>query len=105
MSEQQNKTEQETALQRMVERAQRDSAFRAELTADPKGILERELGIELPDDADIRVVEEAPNQLHLVLPTQAEALSEEALDQVTAGLSDLKALRARLPWFPVRRLS
>jgi hypothetical protein len=94
-------TERDEAMRDLMQRAQQDSVFRAELTDDPKSVLERELGIDLPDAADVRVVEEAPNQIHLILPTQGGELSEEEMDEVAAGLSYLSTFRSWYPSFTV----
>ena len=58
----------------IIEKATRYPSFRAEILSDPRRTLEREFGIllgkpvALPDDFEIRVVEECPNLAYLVLP-------------------------------------
>jgi hypothetical protein len=54
---------------RITERAAKDPAFRAELLADPKGVLARELGVALPDYLEVTVLEETPGSVYLVLPS------------------------------------
>lgn len=93
-------SDREKALQHIMERAQRDSVFRAELEDNPRAVIERELGIELPADADIRIVEEAPNQVHLILPIPSDELSDAALEEVSGGLSSLRTYWGRLPRYP-----
>lgn len=105
MSGQEPKTQQDKAMRELLQRAAQDSVFRAELTGDPKGVLERELGIELPAEADVRVVEEAPNQVHLILPTAEGELSDEALDAVAGGLTYLRTIRSWYPMYPSVRIS
>ena len=41
----------------LIERATRDHAFREELVRDPKVVIQRELGLEIPPGVDIRVLE------------------------------------------------
>jgi len=45
-----------------------DSAFRAQLVADPKGIMNQEFGITVPDNIDIVVVESDMRTVYLALP-------------------------------------
>ena len=55
----------------LISKAQHDSAFRSELLANPRGAIKRQLGIELPADMKITVVEENARSLFLVLPSAA----------------------------------
>ena len=70
----------------LQQRAVEDSEFRAELLADPKGIVNREYGVEIPDSIDIKVHDSDLNTIHLSLPPQ-EQLTEEQLRAISAGLS------------------
>jgi hypothetical protein len=54
--------------QQIMARAMNDEAFRQELLANPKAVLERELGITLPRGASVQVHEDTAAILHLVLP-------------------------------------
>jgi hypothetical protein len=77
-------------LNEWTERAARDPQFRQELQRDPKGVVERELGVQLPANMQISVLEESPDQMYLLLPQrQAEvgALSDEQLESVAGGWS------------------
>ena len=86
------------ALQgRIVSRAEADAGFRAALLADASGAIERELGIHLPLGLRLKVVEQEPETIVLVLPVRdarsrqrpaAQAphiLSNEDLDQIAAA--------------------
>lgn len=95
-----NAADRQRAMQRLLERAQRDPAFRAELIATPKAVVERELGIDLPEGTEIRVVEEQPNELYIILPAESDDLSDEDLDRVAGGLS-----QAAMPRYPTTRFS
>jgi hypothetical protein len=74
---------------RLVEKAAKDAGFRRALTADPRGTLERELGVAVPAGVSLTVVEESPTERYLVLPpapTGREAeLSERELEAVAGG--------------------
>ena len=75
---------------RLVERSLEDESFRQELLADPKGALEQELGIRLPDEVQVRTVEETADTIYLVLPSASPAgeggeLSDRELEAVAGG--------------------
>ena len=83
-----------TALQRrVIRRAWRDEKFRKELIKNPKAVLSREIAkldptASIPDDVNIRVVEETPSTFYLVLPNNpaemADQMSED--DLYTSGI-------------------
>ncbi|HEX6042086.1 NHLP leader peptide family RiPP precursor [Longimicrobium sp.] len=52
----------------VIIRALRDAAFRHELVANPKPLIEAELGYELPDTLEIEVLEESAVVRYLVIP-------------------------------------
>jgi hypothetical protein len=53
---------------RLIDRAWKDEAFRRALIEDPKGTLERELQVKVPEGVSLTVLEETPTQRYLVLP-------------------------------------
>jgi hypothetical protein len=61
------RSRQESAAE-FTERAARDEAFRRDLLADPNAVLQRELGITVPEGVAIHVHEETPTDFHVVLP-------------------------------------
>lgn len=66
-----------------------DEAYRQELLANPKTLLEKEIGIQLPETLQVIVHEETFSSWHIVLPAPpTEELSDEALDRVAGGLSN-----------------
>ena len=69
---------------KIVERAETDATFRAQLLEDPKGAVEAELGVKIPPLMAINVHEESAETAHLVLPP-ASKLSEGDLQAVTGG--------------------
>ncbi|NEQ20151.1 MAG: NHLP leader peptide family natural product precursor [Microcoleus sp. SIO2G3] len=92
MSEQQPKCQDRHEFEsELIARAWKDEAFKQELVSNPKAVFARELQQEMPEGLEIRVLEETPNTLYLVIPrnpldTQVtEDLSEEALEAVAGG--------------------
>lgn len=85
----QNRKEIEAQL---IAKAQSDETFRQQLIQQPKETLEQELGFTLPEQVQVKVIEETPNTIYIFLPRQmaeTEAsveLSEETLDEVAGGI-------------------
>ena len=78
----------------LVVRALKDESFRKELLADPKAVVEKEMGklkegSKLPAALEIKVIEQPANALYLVLPTLPDELSDEVLESVAGGSYDL----------------
>lgn len=69
----------------LTAKAAEDSAFRAQLVADPKGIMNQEFGITVPDNIDIVVHESDMRTVHLALPPDP-VMDEEQLEAISAGL-------------------
>lgn len=74
----------------LIERAWQDEAFRQALLSNPKAVIEAEFGQKLPEDLQIKVLEETPNLMYLVLPMNPDQLtdqdlSDEELDLVAGG--------------------
>jgi hypothetical protein len=64
----------------LITRALKDESFRAELIANPKAVIEQEIGSKLPDELKITVLEETEDTIYMVLPCNPyEGLSEEEL--------------------------
>jgi len=55
-------------LQKLITRAWEDENFKLELLADPRGVIEKELGVQLPPGLKIFIHEQLPDTLHLILP-------------------------------------
>ncbi len=73
--------------QSLIIKAWQNEAFKQELLSNPKSALEKE-GINLPDNIEIKVVEENPSLLYFVLPPNpdnASQLSESELEAVAGG--------------------
>ena len=74
----------------LVQRSLEDESFRQKLLDDPRGTLEQELGTQLPEDVEVRVVEEGSDTIYLVLPSvsaggQGGSLSERDLEAVAGA--------------------
>lgn len=64
----------------LITRALKDESFRAELIANPKVVIEQEIGSKLPDELEVTVLEETEDTIYMVLPCNPyEGLSEEEL--------------------------
>jgi hypothetical protein len=67
---------------RLIKKSLQDDSFRQELLSDPKAALEQELGRRLPEDVQVRALEETADTVYLVLPsTSAVGESSELSDQ------------------------
>ena len=75
---------------RLIERSLQDDVFRQQLLADPKAIIERETGTQLPEDLRVMAVEETDDTIYLVLPStsltgEGGGLADWELEAVTGG--------------------
>ena len=79
---------------RLIERSLRDESFRQRLLEDPKGAVEQELGTPVPEEVEVRAVEETPETVYLVLPpgTPPAGRGGEISDR------DLEAVAGGDPW-------
>ncbi len=74
----------------LMQRASTDPVLREMLRTDPRGTLQRELAISLPEGVQIDVLEETTARILLVLPAAQPALgaaqlSDDQLDRVAGG--------------------
>lgn len=67
----------------VIGKAAEDADFRARLLGDPKGAIEQELGITIPDAMEIQVHEESSTSAHLVLPPPSKLQAADL--QAAAG--------------------
>lgn len=68
----------------VLKKAGGDKDFKKALVDNPKETIRR-LGVQVPEGVEIRVVEESPQVLYLVLPVNLDELTDEQLDNVAAG--------------------
>lgn len=67
----------------IVARALGDPEFRRRLLAEPKETYERELGIRIPAQAQIIVVEERPDAFYIVLPYTPKDVEPRKIEAVS----------------------
>ena len=75
----------------IVSRAVKDEAFRKRLVADPKATIAKEFNVEFADNVTVRVHQDTPGVINLVIPGAPElsaqrSLSPEELEKVAGGL-------------------
>ncbi len=78
--------------EKIMDKAAKDSDFRALLLRDPKGALAQELGVTIPDSLSVEVHEESNTTTHLVLPPDSK-LSEGDLQAVAGGALTWESVR------------
>ena len=78
--------------QQLIEKAMKNEAFRKQLIENPVASIEAETGIKIPETMKIKVLEEDPKTVYLILPSvqvqvqEAEMeLSEAELEAVAGG--------------------
>ncbi|HNW92557.1 MAG TPA: NHLP leader peptide family RiPP precursor [bacterium] len=83
----QTKNRRQEFTDQLTIRAHEDATFKQRLLANPKATISEVLGISIPDDVAVTVLEEKPNQLYIVLPVNPAdiELPVELLDKVAGG--------------------
>jgi hypothetical protein len=77
---------------KLIQRSLEDEDLRQRLLDDPKGTIEQELEIQLPENIEVRALEESAETIYLVLPSasrvgQGGELSDQELEDVSGGKS------------------
>ena len=73
---------------KVVEQAQTNPKYYAQLMADPRSLMEKQLGTPIPKNVNIKVLEEASDTYYIVLPAFAKEgaeLSDSDLEKVAGG--------------------
>ena len=81
-------TEQKNALARLFAACWKDEALKARFMSDPKAVL-AEYDIPVPDDIDVKVVENADDCVHITLPAPPDGhgdLSDDELSNAAGGV-------------------
>src|SRR5438445_195294 len=67
--------------------ASKDANYRKALLQNPKRVLEAQMQQKIPDNVQVKVVEETPNTVYLIAPYVAAAgeLSDSDLERVAGG--------------------
>ncbi|MBO3458659.1 NHLP leader peptide family RiPP precursor [Aetokthonos hydrillicola Thurmond2011] len=90
MSEQnQPKTRREIEAH-IIAQAWKDNAYKQELLNNSKTVVEKEFGVQIPEEIKVQVLEENPTNLYFVLPMRPEIpgqeLSDEQLEAIAGGV-------------------
>ena len=80
-----------TIQEQVMTRAVKDPAFRQALLLNPHATLAQEYNIHIPEQVTIRIIEDTPDTISLVLPPQpqeasVQALSDADLEAVAGGM-------------------
>jgi len=73
---------------KIVDQAQKNPKYYAQLKADPRGLMEKQLGTSIPKSVNFKVIEEAADTYYIVLPAIAKEgaeLSDSDLEKVAGG--------------------
>jgi hypothetical protein len=75
----------------IVKQALGSKEYRAQLIANPRDMVERQIGQQLPESIIVQVVQEAANKILIKLPhvvSEGDELADEELEQVAGGKMD-----------------
>jgi hypothetical protein len=73
---------------KIVEQAEKNPKYKQQLMADPRGLMEKQLGTSIPKNVNIKVLQEANDTYYIVLPATAAdgaELSDSDLEKVAGG--------------------
>ena len=71
--------------EQLIKKAQADKDFKKALVDNPKAVLVQ-LGVQVPDEVEVKVVEESAKVVYLVLPFNPDQLTDEQLNTVAGGI-------------------
>ena len=64
----------------MIERSSRDPQFREGFPTNPRETVEREFGVTIPQNIEVKVVEKTPSSVYVVLPPTPEQAGQQLSD-------------------------
>jgi len=73
--------------------AAEDPEYRKALMERPREVLQAQFGVTVPESIQVKVIEEGPNEFHVIIPHVVEEggeLSDADLEQVAGGFLDKK---------------
>jgi hypothetical protein len=68
---------------RLVQRSLEDESFRQRLLEDPKAAMEEELETRLPEEVQVRAVEESAETIYLVLPPGTSSTGQQESGEIS----------------------
>jgi hypothetical protein len=78
----------EEALAPVIAKAWKDEKFKQEFISNPKAVINKEFGVQIPDNINVKVVEEDMKNLYIILPMKPQIegeLTDEQLEAVAGG--------------------
>lgn len=69
----------------VIKKAMKDEAFRTEIMKNPKAAIMKELNMTIPESMNIKIIEEDPDTVAIVVPKITSELSESELENVSGG--------------------
>lgn len=84
-----------TVQEQVIVRAHEDELFRQRLLTNPRAVLADEYNVRIPENVEVRVLEDTTGTISLVLPASEDALEEltnEDLEAVAGGSWKIKIL-------------
>jgi Nitrile hydratase, alpha chain len=73
---------------KIVEQARKNPKYHQQLMADPRGLMEKQLGTSIPRNVNIKVLEESSDTYYIVVPAFAKEgaeLTDSDLEKVAGG--------------------
>lgn len=71
----------------VLQRAAQDAQFRQDLIQNPRHVIGTQLGVDIPQNIQIQVLEETPTTFYLVLPPAQAATGQELSEMDLAGVA------------------
>jgi hypothetical protein len=77
-----NRSELQTEV---IKKVMSDEKFRAEVMKDPKVAISKAFNMTIPESLNVKVVEEDPDTIAIVVPKITNELSDSELDSIAGG--------------------
>ena len=74
-----------SAMSKLFSACWRDDELKARFMADPKSVL-TEFGLNVPENLDVKVVENTDNCIHITVPSNPSADAEISDEELTAAI-------------------
>ena len=73
--------------QLLIEKAMKDPDFRRRLLENPQAVIKEGMGVEFPATVNLRILEDDPHTVYLILPFIPSHLNETELERIVGGES------------------